>query len=141
MLADAAQIDEQTKVHALGINWTHTPSPALPMAIIVLAEVSQDEMPAALSLKIELLDSDNQPVSVPSPPDGQTKQLKIEGVGTATPHEGVREWEPVRVPFVAQVGPGLPLQPGNYKFLINVSTARGESESDELRFRVRESSS
>ena len=138
LLADAAQVDQQTKVHALGINWTHMPSPPLPMAIIVLTEVSPDEMPAALSIVIELLDSGGQPVSLPQPPDGQPKPLRIEGVGTASPREGGNEWEPTTVPFVAQVGPGLPLEPGNYKFAIRIHSARGGSQSDELRFRIRQ---
>jgi hypothetical protein len=38
---------------------------------------------------------------------------------------------------VVQVGAGLPLAPGDYKFKIAVSRAEGETQHDQLRFVVR----
>lgn len=137
ILADSAQIDQKQKVHALGINWTHMPSPALEMTIITFVEVPPDELPAALAVKLELRDSEDQPVTL-SPPDGSTPiPVLARSTGTAEPLEPSRQWEPVRLPFVAQIGPGLPLEPGNYKFVITVERAGGDTQSDELRFRVR----
>lgn len=138
VLADQAQIDPQAKVHALGINWTTMSSPTAPMAVIVVAEIPAEETPAALSMAINLLNSNDEPVEIPSPPDGQLKPLSVTGVGTAARTDFGREaWEPVRVPFVAQIGPGLPMPPGDYRFAITVSQAGGETVSDELRFHVR----
>jgi hypothetical protein len=107
------------------------------MAIVVFAELSSDELPAALSLEIGLLDSKDEPVELPSPPDGQLKPFSVNGVATAVPKgDAALEWEPVRVPFVAQLGPQLPVPPGDYKFVITVSSAGGDTVSDELRFRI-----
>lgn len=139
MLADAAQIDQQSKVHALGINWTHMPSPPLAMAIVAFVELPGDTVPAALSMTIELRDEANNPVELPIDPNGTSRPFRVETVATAESN-GEPTWEPARVPFVAQVGPGLPLPPGNYRFAIAVSRAGGETVTDELRFRIRDDS-
>ena len=140
-LADAAQVDQQTKVHALGLNWTHMPTPTLPMAVVAFAELEPEDLPAALSVRIELLDAEEQPVDVPADTEGNYKPLAITGVGTASEFEGPRKGEPIMVPFVTQIGPGLPLKPGFYSFRVTVKLAEsGESGTAEVRFRVREPS-
>jgi hypothetical protein len=137
MLADQAQIDPQQKVHALGLNWTHIHSPAPTMAVIVIAEVSLDETPTAFSVMVELVDSNGEPVNVPSPPKGEPQPFKATAVGTAGKADPDHPWAPTRIPFVVQVGAGLQLTPGDYKFVIAASRAGGETQHDELRFVVR----
>jgi hypothetical protein len=131
MLADQAQIDQQQKVHALGLNWTHTHSPLPNVAVIVLAELSPDETPTALSVTISLLDAQGETVKVPLPPSGELQPFTATAVGTA-PQSNLG----VRVPFVVQVGAGLPLTPGDYKFSIEATRAGGGAQQDELRFVV-----
>lgn len=138
MLADAALIDQQTKVHALGLNWTNMPSPTLPMAIVVFTELEQSELPAALSLKIQLLDSNQKPAGARTN-DGKLEPIVIEGVGTAAPWEESRRWEPLRMPWSVAIGP-IALDPGNYIFRVTVSRAGADDTLvEDLRFRVRPS--
>jgi hypothetical protein len=132
MLADQAQIDQQQKVHALGLNWSHTHSPLPAMAVIVFAELSPDETPTALSVTIELLDAQGEAVKVPLPPSGELQPFRATAVGTAQQTNLAH----VRLPFVVQVSAGLPLTPGDYKFTIEASRAGGETQHDELGFVV-----
>jgi hypothetical protein len=135
LLADLAQIDHQ-KVHAIGLNWITMPSPTLPIAVVILAEIPAEEAPVAVTMNFTLLNSQGEAVDVPLPPDGQLKRLKVSGAATAMRDANRDPWEPVRVPFVAQIGPSLPIPPGDYKFAITVSQAGGETITDELRFHV-----
>lgn len=131
LLADQAQIDQQQKVHALGLNWSHTHSPLPPLAVIVLAELSPDETPTALSVTVELFDAQGEAVKVPLPPSGELQPFRATAVGTAQQTN-----QAVRVPFVVQVGAGVLLTPGDYKFKIEASRAGGEAQQDELPFVV-----
>lgn len=131
MLADQAQIDQQQKVHALGLNWSHAHSPLGAVAVIVLAELSPDETPTALSVKVELLDAQGEAVKVPSPPHGELKPFTAIAVGTAQQTNAV-----IRVPFVVQVSAGMSLTPGDYRFAIEASRAGADAQHDELRFAV-----
>lgn len=137
MLADAAQLDAQLKLYVLGANWTHTSTPTPPMSLIVVADLDPSELPAAIALTAELVDEAGNQVELASPPDGALKPVLVEGVGTATPLPPHREGEPVRVQFVANLGPGMPLEPGKYAFRVQVSQADGDSHSDQIHFRVR----
>lgn len=114
------------------------PSPTLPMALLIFTELEPSELPAVLSLKVELLDSEYNPAG-PGTPDGKREELVVEGVGTAAPMETVRSWEPLRVPWSVAIGP-MVLDPGNYLFRVKVSRAgTQDSQSEDLRFRVRPS--
>jgi hypothetical protein len=89
-------------------------------------------------MTIGLVNSEGEPVKVPLPPNGELQPLSVNGVGTAAPPDYNRgAWEPARVPFVAQIGPNLPVPPGDYRFVITVSQAGGETISDEVRFHIR----
>ncbi len=58
LLADAAQVDAQAKIHALGLGWTHIPTPTPPIAIVSVVELQPEEVPTAFEIKFELLDAD-----------------------------------------------------------------------------------
>ncbi|MGW3966842.1 DUF6941 family protein [Amycolatopsis sp. NPDC005003] len=126
LTADAGQSDSATgKAHALGIGWTAVDAPTTaPMAVLVIFSFdSQEEASGAHEIRLDLTYEDGKPVSLPGS-DGPITVLShvTMGVQPNTPPDA-----PASAPFVVNIGPGLPLEPGrHYKWQASID---GQSEA------------
>jgi hypothetical protein len=139
--ADSASVDDRSKAYALGLGWTHTRSPTPPMALLAFIDLEPDEVPTDISIHIELMDSSDRLVHFqPHGGDEQGPPVMIDGrVEASTPDEYPYQGEPIRVPFVVQLGPGIVLAPVIHRFHA-VMTRKDNGASVEVSqyFRVRE---
>jgi hypothetical protein len=124
LLADAAQASEG-KLYILGGGWNITGPDPNPSAIAIYAEVSWDMANMQHPWKLELLDSDGEPVMVPTPMGEQP--LVIEGVLEVGRPPGVTPGTGLPVPLAINLGP-IPLPPGGrYEWRLSI---RGESDEN-----------
>jgi hypothetical protein len=94
LLAHSAHLDQAGTVHALGLGWTTTATPAPQHALIVFVEVQWSEIGAAFPIRAELVDGDGNRVA-------QTE----ENVINARRHPVHPEGTAVTIPFVATIPP------------------------------------
>jgi hypothetical protein len=132
LLADAAQIDSEGKISALGLGWTGVVSPTPPIAIVLCVEVQPDEVPANFEVRFELLDADQNPWT---PPD-QTEPFILRGAGSVVPKDPPNP-VPSLIPMALTLGPGIPLEPGIYHFRSTLEPSGGEAVSEQVVFLVR----
>jgi hypothetical protein len=117
MLADSAQASEG-KLYILGGGWSITGPDPSPSAIAMLCEVSWDMANQKHPWRLELLDSDFQPVTVPTPMGEQA--FVIEGELEVGRPPGLPPGIGLSVPIAINLGP-LPLAPGNrYEWRLTV---------------------
>ncbi|HEY1776717.1 MAG TPA: hypothetical protein VGG41_11215 [Solirubrobacteraceae bacterium] len=123
LLADHAQAAEG-KLNIIGAGWTMVgPAPA-PFAIAILFEVPWDRANEEHDFRLELVDSDGDPVLVPTP-DGEAP-LVLEGQFEVGRPPGVKRGTPLPFPLAINMGP-QPLAPGGrYEWRLTV-----DEESDE----------
>jgi hypothetical protein len=137
LLADSAQVDDHAKVYALGLGWSHIGSPTPPIAVVCIIDLEQHELPSDLTIQLELRDADGRVVQLPSETPGEERPFILRAVLEAKRNEGIRD-EPIMVPGVFQIGPGLALDPGMYSFDLIVGRDLGRDEARASRsFRVR----
>ncbi|MGB7146938.1 hypothetical protein [Mycobacterium sp.] len=140
LLADAAQVDAQAKIHTLGLGWTHIPTPTPPIAIVSVVELQPEEVPTAFEIKFELLDADKLPAVLPPDARGESGAFSVTGNTSAVWAENAPEWqfhEPMFVPFALTIGPGIPLDPGTYYFRATLNPESNDAPTELIRFRVR----
>ncbi|WP_100462419.1 DUF6941 family protein [Mycobacteroides abscessus] len=132
LLADAAQTDERGKISALGIGWTHIPTPTPPIALFAFADLEQHELPTEVIFRFALRNAAGESVVVP----GQGS-FSVEMKVAAPPNTDVaRAGEPVRLPVSLQINAGIALDPGLYRFHAEITN--GKQQVAEVRsFRVR----
>jgi hypothetical protein len=131
MLADSAQAVDG-KLYILGGGWSMTgPNPS-PSALAIKFEVPWEAANRKHKVRIELLDSDGQPVLVQGPesPEPMLIQADLE-VGRPT---GLSPGTPLDSPFAINIGP-LPLKPGRYEWRCTVV---GANVSQSCAFTFRE---
>jgi hypothetical protein len=114
------------------------------MALLAFIDLEPAEIPAGISIHIELVDSNGQIVHF-QPPPGSNEQhgapVMVDGTVQAFPRDETpyHPEEPVRVPFVVQLSPGIVMDPGIYRFRAIVTRKdTGESVEVSQYFRVRE---
>ncbi len=112
LLADAAQIDANNKIYALGMGWTHTKVPSPPMAVIGLVELEQADLPVDLGIRLELRDGDDTLMTMETPEGPRPVVVEVQARGSALDES--RTGEPVVVPVAVQFGPGMLTKPGAY---------------------------
>lgn len=110
LLCDAAQVASDGKVYILGAGWRVIGPQMPPHAVVALITLEAHELGVVHDMRLELVDEDGHTVTV-STPQGTLKigaqgHLRGEAAPDAPPHRVVD------VPFVAPIGPGLPLKPG-----------------------------
>lgn len=125
LLADAAQTAPDGKVHALGLGWStiHTPLP--PQAVVVLIKVPWDVTNVKHVAVVELHDSDGEPVQLAGPLGSQPVRVEAEFETGRPP--GLPRGTPIDLPLTFTVGPGMPLMPGRYVWVLSVD---GETKQD-----------
>lgn len=123
LLADSAQADPNGKVHGLGVGWSMIATPTPPMAIIVLIDCPWDQTNMKHQLTIDLVDADGRPVSFEQDSLGSPEPaVHIEADFESGRPPGIPAGTPLRQPFVINLGPGLPLTPGQkYEFRISIN--------------------
>jgi hypothetical protein len=123
LLADHAQAAEG-KLNIIGAGWTLIgPDPA-PFAIAILFEVPWDRANEQHGFRLELVDSDGEPVLVATP-EGE-EPLLIEGQFEVGRPPGVKRGTALPFPLALNLGP-QPLVPGGrYEWRLTV-----DQESDE----------
>jgi hypothetical protein len=140
LLADSAQVDQNGKVHVLGLGWGRTTTPTPPMALVGFAELPSEQLPTEYSLRFELLDANHEPAKIPLSPDGgDTGHLAIEGSGTATNNPALgtpQQEDTATVPIAITIGPGIALSEGIYYFRGTFTPTSGQGETVLVRFRV-----
>jgi hypothetical protein len=137
LLADSAQVDDRGKVYALGLGWSHIGSPTPPIAVVCIIDLEQHEVLSDLTVQLELRDANGHVVQLPSETPGEERPFILRTVLQVKRDKGVSE-EPIMVPGVFQIGPGLALDPGMYSFYAFVSRDPGEGAVQASRsFRVR----
>lgn len=118
LLARSAQLDADGTLHALGLGWTTTDTPAPQHALIVLVEVQWAEIGTKFPIRAELVDGDGHRVA-------QTEENTI----NARRHPAHPDGTAVTIPFVATI-PSLTLQVGQrYQWRVSIG---GEMHEDWL---------
>jgi hypothetical protein len=108
ILADAVQAAEG-KLYILGGGWNITGPDPSPSGIAIYVEVSWDMANMQHPWKLELLTSDGDPVTVPTPMGDQP--VVLQGVLEVGRPVGVTPGTGLGVPLAINLGP-LPLPPG-----------------------------
>ena len=135
LLADYAKVSDG-KVDALGMGWTVTSSPTPPAAVVIFFEVGWDETDRKFPILLELLDADGQPVDVPGP-GAAAQPFRIKGEIEARRPQGTPTGTPVDVQLAINLGPGMPLTPGQrYEWRLSVNDSGHEDWT--ARFLIRE---
>ncbi len=118
LLCDAAVADPTGKVHMLGAGWSSTGSPTPPCAVVALMKIPWDRANQPLPMELDLVDSDGQPVLMPTPtgPQGLKVTRTIE-VGRPA---GLAHGSPLDSAFVLNLSP-LPLAPGRYEWRLTLA--------------------
>lgn len=111
LLADAAQSDPTGKTHVLGLGWTAIDAPTThPIAVLVLVtfEGREEAGTAPHEVTLRLNAGDGTPFELPD--TGQPLVLTA-GLELEAHSDGMSDG-PVTAPFAVNIGPGLPLEPG-----------------------------
>lgn len=119
LLADSAQA-VSGKLYILGGGWSVTGPAPTPSAIAIKFEVPWEAANRRHSVRIELLDSDGQPVLVPGPDSLQPMLIETELEVGRPP--GMAPGTPLDSPLAINIGP-LPLRPGRYEWRCTVAEA------------------
>ena len=125
LLADFAQADQSGKVAAIGLGWAiRGPVPG-PMSVVVLMECPWDQTNKKHTFRLELLDADGNPQTIPTPLGPQP--VLVEGEFESGRPPGIPEGTPISgAPLVVNLPP-IPLEPGRYEFKLSID---GEAQHD-----------
>jgi hypothetical protein len=108
ILADAAQPGAEGRVSMLGAGWTVTGPAPTPFAVVVMMEVPQHETGREHQVRLEVIDMDGTPFTVPTPKGFQPLVLEA---NLPVPSANDLPWGfPVSVVVVLNSGP-VPFPP------------------------------
>ena len=127
LLADAAQDDGTGKMNALGLGWTKMSTPTPPMSVIFFADLDAGDLGRPHKVVCSLRDESGVTATLPGTDDGVSVDVELPEVSAADMSEG-----PLRISMVIQVGPGMPLRVGAYRWVAEVDGV----ESGEVEFAV-----
>ena len=136
LLADFAQVADG-KLTVVGGGWSLTGPDPTPFGIAILVHVPWDQANRRHTLRLELIDADGEPVTMPGGGEEEERPIvfldDIEfEVGRPA---GIKPGTPLELPLAVNSGP-LPLEPGcRYEWRLSID---GESDEDwRLAFSVR----
>ena len=125
LLADAAQAAEG-KLYVLGGGWSITGPQPVPSAIAIHIEIPWDQANMQHSWRLELVDSDGEPVRIETPDQPDPQPLVLEGNFEIGRPPGLTPGTPLGLPLAINLGP-LPIPPGRrYEWRLTI-----DQESDE----------
>ncbi|GAA1223264.1 hypothetical protein GCM10009655_23150 [Rhodoglobus aureus] len=110
MLADSAQADQAGKAHALGLGWSVTTTPSLPMALVILIEIDWTEANQKHHITAELVDADGHSFMVVGP-TGELTPIRFDADFEVGRPPGLPHGSPLAMPLAVNIGGGLPLLP------------------------------
>lgn len=126
LLTDAAQVDAQGKVHALGMGWSQTVTPTPSQTVVIIFEIAWDESDRKIPMRAALVDADGGPVTITGPMGEQP--IVVEGELESGRAPGVPRGTPTSMAIAVPVPPGLHLVVGQrYEWRV---TLDGDSNSD-----------
>lgn len=138
LLADAAQTDQQSKISALGLGWTRIGLPSRPMAVVLLVDLSLDEVVSAggldgpgLNAVIELYLADGSPVLVDGPSGDKVPFFVRAQTSPLDPSELLDPDMFIRIPVAIQIGNGLLSSTGAHFFRATASYGDIEATAEE----------
>ncbi|WP_194813752.1 hypothetical protein [Nocardia sp. XZ_19_385] len=112
LLADSAQVAAGGKVHALGLGWNETVSPTPPMALVMFLESEPGErLDDEVRITGALVDGSGEPA--------QQKSLGALQFQTSLQVGADAD----RAIAVVNFGPGIPLEPGSYAWVLSAEEA------------------
>jgi hypothetical protein len=123
LLADAAQAIDN-KLYILGGGWSVTGPDPSPSALAISLKVPWDEANRRHDLRVELLDSDGQPIRVGSQEDG--RPVVIESHFEVGRPPGLRPGTPIDLALAINHGPVALAPGGRYEWRLSID---GHSES------------
>jgi len=133
ILADSAQASE-SKLYILGGGWDFIGPAPSPSAIAMLFLVPWDQTNRKHVFRLELVDSDGEPVVLPTPMGGE-EPVAVTGDFEVGRPPGVPAGSSLNVPVAINFGP-LPLEPGRrYEWRLTVD--KQSLEDWRLAFNVR----
>jgi hypothetical protein len=135
LLADSAQTDQNGKIHALGLGWTFTVSPTPPLAVVLLIDVEWTETNEKFEVKAELVTADGAAISGEGP--AGPIPVAFAGVFEVGRPPGLPHGTPVRLPIAVNLGPGLPLVPGQ-RYVWRVSVDGVHEDGWDASFLIRD---
>jgi hypothetical protein len=125
MLADHAEVAEG-KLFINGGGWTVTGPGPIPFGIALFIEVPWDRANTKHKFKLELLDSDGEPVTVETPEGEQP--IVGEGEFEVGRMPGIKPGTPLPFPFALNFAPPPPIPPGGqYVWQLSID---GKSDDD-----------
>ena len=129
LLADAAQAVDN-KLYVMGGGWSVLRG-HIPTALALMLKVPWDQTNVAHEMKLELVDSDGNPVEVATPMGDQA--VTIENSFEVGRPPGIAQGTPIDLAFALTLGP-LPLANGRYEWRLSIGD---ESHEDwRLAFQV-----
>lgn len=126
ILAQAAQSDSASgTMHMLGAGWSVTPTPTAPQAVALLIKIPWDRANQKLTLTLQLLTADGQPVVLPGATATETVGATAElEVGRPA---GIAHGSMLDASFALNVS-RMPLAPGRYQWRADIAgTVQTES--------------
>ena len=125
LLADAAQAAEG-KLYVLGGGWSITGPEPSPMALAVKIEVPWDQANHPHVCRLELLDSDGQPVEAETP-IGEEQPIFFEANFEVGRPAGVKPGTPIDLPLAVNIPPVRLDAGGRYEWRMSID---GRTEPD-----------
>ncbi|MEI7914193.1 MAG: hypothetical protein WCH82_05545 [Mycobacteriaceae bacterium] len=115
LLAHSARLEPNGTMHALGLGWTTTTTPAPQHSLIVFVEVQWSEIGTSFPIHAELVDGDGNEVARTEDSVINARRHPAHPAGTA-----------VTIPFTATI-PALPLVAGQrYQWRVSIGGHMGE---------------
>lgn len=120
LLADNAQ-NVAGKLYILGAGWSLTGPAPSPSAVAMKIDVPWEATNRKHQVRIELHDSDGNPVRIPGPVDSQPLRVIVPLEVGRPP--GMVQGTPIDWPFAMNVGP-IALNPGRYEWRCTVEEVK-----------------
>jgi hypothetical protein len=132
LLADSGQSDASGKAHILGLGWTIIDAPTTqPMAVVVIVQFDEltDSPAGQHDIVLRLIDETGSPVEYP---DSQEAVVLRAAIELQNRIDNVPVEAPTTASLVVNIGPGLPLLPGQrYRWQAEIDGA-AEHRADAL---------
>lgn len=142
LLADAAKLDADGNLNALGLGWDTTGPPPLPQFVILLIIKAPLDWPSdqTFSIDMRLIDPHGEPVKLPGSPSAE---IAFHIDGRIPPEDSRPPGLAGGISGAISVGAGLLLEPGIHHWVVSVQGQEWRRAfyvrggSDEFKARIR----
>jgi hypothetical protein len=119
-LADSVESGQGGKVSALGLGWKLTSSPTGPMALVLIIDLESDEAAKEHSIVLRLVHAATSEAATMGLDREAPPPLTFGGTFRTGPTDDAPSDLPARATIGVMVGAGLPLEPGLYRWDVDV---------------------